>query len=189
MKEKLSCLYMAVLFVMVLGCTTKKPVPSVDAVINQGCLFDNSKYCGWMISTYGRYRDEDSYFIRHYYDSLTTTGITTTGTTTGIIDRKCNDTLILIVYPEGRYDSIYNVAYSLYKKLSLIAEALNSDLVFYYCTDSLQHFKQARMDFYNKDYDTNITLFQIDSALNANHNLANRHNFKSIAKDWYTYDK
>lgn len=183
MKEKLSCLYMAVLFVMVLGCTTKKPVPSVDAVINQGCLFDNSKYCGWMISS--RYRDEDSYFIRHYYDSLTTPVITTTG----IIDRKCNDTLILIVYPEGRYDSIYNVAYSLYKKLSLIAEALNSDLVFYYCNDSLQHFKQARMDFYNKDYDTNITLFQIDSALNANHNLANRYNFKSIAKDWYTYDK
>ncbi len=176
MRKKLLYIYMAGLFLMMLGCSTKSPVPSVEAVTNQGCLFDNRKYCGWRtsISRNGQY-------------FLTYTG---EDTIIAVIGRDYNDTLSLGVYPKGRYDSAYHVAYSLYKELTSMAAALHSDFDYYVNpADTNGHFRFARIDFYNKDYDTNITLFQIDSAYFIEHDMANRFNMKSVAKDWYTYDR
>lgn len=160
---------------MMLGCSTKSPVPSVEAVINQGCLFDNSKYCGWRI-----FIRRDDYWFRCY-------GV---DTITGIIERDFDDTIILKIYPKDRYDSVYHVAFSLRKELTSMAAALHSDFDYYVSySDTNGHFRLARMDFYNRDYDTIITLFQIDSAEFVEHDIANRFNMKSVAKDWYTYDK
>lgn len=171
MRKKLLYIYVAGLILMMLGCSPS-PVPSVDAVINQGCLFDNSKYCGWRI-----FIREDHFWIRCY-------GV---DTITGIIDRDYDDTIILKVYPKGQYDSVYHVAYSLWKNLTSMAAALYSDFDYYAnYPDTNGHFRFARMDFYNKDYDTIITLFQIDSAIFVEHDMANRFNLKSLAKDWYT---
>lgn len=175
MRKKLLYIYMAGLFLMMLGCSTKSPVPSVEAVTNQGCLFENSKYLGWSI-----FIREDYYWIR----------CNEVDTITGIIDRDCDDTIILKVYPQGRYDSVYQVVSSLRKELTSMATALYSDFNYYSNpVDTNGHFRFARMDFYNKDYDTNITLFQIDSAYFIEHDMANRFNMKSVAKDWYTYDR
>ena len=175
MRKKLLYIYVPGLILMMLGCSTKSPVPSVEAVINQGCLFDNSKYCGWRV-----FIREDHYWIRCY-------GV---DTITGIIDRDCDGTVILKVYPKGRYDSVYHVAYSLWKELTSMAAALHSDFGYYAnYPDTNGHFTDARMDFFNKDYDTNITLFQIDSAYFIEHDMANRFKLKSVAKDWYTFDR
>ena len=175
MKKKFLYLYVVVLFMMVLGCSPQKPEPSVDALIKSGCLIDNRKYCGWHV-----FIREDIYYL--IADSIT-----------GIIKINSDDTIKFRIFPQGHYDSSYHVVYSLYKDLTAMAEALNSDLIYYNnylsINDSFPHLMHARMDFYNKDYDTNITLFQIDSALVAYRDLANRHKLKSIAKDWYTFDK
>lgn len=148
----------------------------MEAVINQNCLFDNREYCGWRtsISRNGRY------FLTYIGED----------TIVASFGNDCKDTLSLGVYPQGRYDSAYHVAYSLYKELTSMAAALYS--VFDYYTnpaDTNGHFRFARIDFYNKDYDTNITLFQIDSACFLKHDMANRFNLRSVAKDWYTYAK
>lgn len=86
MKKRFFCLHVVILFVVFLSCSTKKPVPSLEAVINQGCLFDNSKYCGWRI-----FIREDHFWIRCY-------GV---DTITGIIDRDRDDTIILKVLVGG----------------------------------------------------------------------------------------
>lgn len=174
--KKFFYLHVVSLFVLFLGCSTKNPVPSVDSAINLGCLFDNRKYCGWStsISRNGQY-------------FLTYTG---EDTITAVIGRDYNDTLSLGVYPKGRYDSAYHVAYSLYKELTSMASALYSNLDYYVNpADTNGHFRFARMDFYNKNHDTNITLFQIDSACFSEHDMANRYKLKSIAKDWYTRER
>lgn len=168
---------MIVLFVMVLGCSPQKPEPSVDALIKSGCLIDNRKYCGWLV-----FIREDKYCLIGA-DSIT-----------GFIKKDCDDTLELGLWPRGHYDSSYHVVYSLYKELTAMADVLNAKIDFYYnnvnfYNDSCEPLLFARMDFYNEDYDTNITLFQIDSALVDYRVLANRHKLKSIAKDWYTYNK
>ena len=174
MKRKFFYLPVVGFFVMVLGCTTAPP--SVDAVINQGCLFDNSNYCGWRISI----SRNDLYFLTYMGED----------TITAVIGKDCDDTLRLGVYPQGRYDSAYHVVSSLYKKLTSMADVLYSELDYYdNYADSNGHFREARIDFYNKDYDTNITLFQIDSACFLEHDMATRYNMKSIAKDWYTFDR
>ncbi len=168
---------MIVLFVMVLGCSPQKPEPSVDALIKSGCLIDNRKYCGWLV-----FIREDKYCLIGA-DSIT-----------GFIKKDCDDTLELGLWPRGHYDSSYHVVYSLYKELTAMADLLNAKIDFYYNNvnfyiDSCEPLLFARMDFYNKDYDTNITLFQIDSALIAYRDLANRYGLKKVAKDWYTYNK
>lgn len=174
--KKFFYLYLLGIFVMFWGCSTKNPIPSVDAVINQGCLFDNRNYCGWSTSI----SRNGQYFLT--YDGK--------DRITAVIGRDCNDTFSLEVYPQGRFDSAYHVAYPLYKKLTSMAAALYSNLDYYAnSADTNSHFRFARMDFYNKDYDTNITLFQIDSAYFSEHDMANRFNLKSFARDWYTFDR
>ena len=176
MRKNLLYRYVAGLFLMMLGCSTKSPEPSVEAVISQGCLFDNRSYCGWCSSV----TRNGQYF-------LTNTG---EDTLTAVIGWDGKDTFRLGVYPHGRYDSAYHVAYSLYKNLTSMAAALHSDFDFYAnAPDTNGHFRYARMDFYNKDCDTNITLFQIDSAIFVEYDMANRYKLKSVAKDWYTYER
>lgn len=176
MRKMFFYLYVVGLFGMFWGCSTKTPLPSVDAVINQGCLFDNRKYCGWSTSI----SRNGQYFLTYMGED----------TITALIGKDYNDTLRLGVYPQGRYDSAYHVAYSLYKELTSMADVLYSNLDYYANpADTNGHFRFARMDFYNKDYDTNITLFQIDSACFVEYDMANRYNMKSVAKDWYTYDR
>lgn len=172
MKKKFYYLHVVGLFVLFWGCSTNNLAPSVETVINQGCLFDNRKYCGWSTSI----SRNGQYFLTYMGED----------TITALIDKDNNDTLRLGVYPQGRYDSAYHVAYSLYKKLTSMADVLYSDLDHYANpADTNGHFRFARMDFYNRDYDTTITLFQMDSANIAYHNIK----LKSIAKDWYTYDR
>ena len=176
MKKGFFYLHVVILFVVFLSCSTKKPVPSLEAAINQGCLFDNRKYCGWHSSA----TRNGQYFLTYWgKDTIVT-----------LINKDCDDTIILTVYPKGRYDSVYHVAYSLWKELTSMAAALHSDFDFYAnAPDTNGHFRYARMDFYNKDCDTNVTLFQIESAIFVEYDMANRYKLKSVAKDWYTYDR
>ncbi|MBP5536535.1 MAG: hypothetical protein J6X62_07070 [Bacteroidales bacterium] len=172
MKKRFFYLHVVSLFMIFWGCSTKNPAPSLEAVTNKGCLFDNRQYCGWSISV----SRNDRYFLTYMGED----------TIVAIIGKDRDDTLSLGVYPRGRYDSSYHVAYSLYKKLTSIADALYSDLDYYANPgDTNGHFRFARMDFYNKDYDTNITLFQIDSACFSKHDIK----LKSVTKDWYTFDR
>ena len=172
MKKKILYLYLIGAFVVVIICLMKKqPIPSVESIVNSGCLIDNRKYCGWNI-----FIRDDTYLLVYNGTDTFACGI----------DKGCDD----ILYPHGQYDSMYHVAYSLYKDLSLMATALNSEIDGYATSgDSCGHLLFARMDFYNKCYDTNITLFQIDSACFSEHDMANRFKLKSIAKDWYTRER
>lgn len=71
-----------------------------------------------------------------------------------------------------------------------MAAALYSDFDYYAnYPDTNGQFRGARMDFYNKDYDTNISLFQINPAYFEEYDISYRFNMKFVAKDWYTYDR
>lgn len=152
------------------GCSSNRgEPPSIESLFDGNELINNNVYQGWYISV----RDE-SYLIGHVGKD----------TIMGTI----KDTLFLNSYPEGGFDSSYNVACSLYEGLSLMANKLNAKIESYINVDSSGQFLFARMDFYNKDYDTIYTLFQIDSLL-YNCRIVNNKNIKPLVpltKDWYT---